>query len=66
VLLRVQVKLVRDLSRPTRHNPFRWSLSSGSEQPLKTGTVCQAAIVVKRRPLISLILPWTKQLLGVD
>jgi HlyD family secretion protein len=66
VLLRIQIKLDRDLSRPTRHNPFWWSLSSGSEQSLKTGTMCQAAIVVQRRPLISLILPWTKQLLGVD
>jgi HlyD family secretion protein len=74
VLLRVQIQLEEDPSPPSvtsrspriRHNPFRWSSSSGPEQPLKTGTMCQAAIVVQRRPLISLILPWTKQFLGVD
>jgi HlyD family secretion protein len=74
VLLRVQVKLDEDLSRPSdagrsrkaHQNPFWWSSSSGPAQPLKTGTMCQAAIVVQRRPLISLILPWTKKLVGVD
>ncbi len=53
-------------SHPGSGNPFRWSSSSGAEQPLKTGTICQAAIVVKRQPLIRLILPWTKKLVGAD
>jgi HlyD family secretion protein len=75
VLLRVHVKLdeagkpePQATGRPDhkRRNPFCWSSSSGSEQPLKTGTMCQAAIVVERRRLISLILPWTKTLVGVD
>ena len=66
VLLRVQVKLDTDPSPGIHQNPFHWSSSSGPAQPLKTGTMCQAAIVVQRRPLISLILPWTKTLLGVD
>ncbi len=65
VLLRVQVKLDEDRSPGIHRNPFQWSSSSGPAQPLKTGTMCQAAIVVQRRPLISLILPWTKKLLGV-
>ena len=61
VLLRVQVKLVdRDDSDPAganrtdpaAKNHFKWSSSSGSAQPLKTGTMCQAAIVVKERRLI--------------
>ena len=75
VLLRVHVKLDElDLApstgsaprRSQRLNHFRWSSFSGQEQPLKTGTMCQAAIVVERRKLISLILPWTKTVLGTD
>jgi HlyD family secretion protein len=75
VVLRVQVKLDPDdrpMSRgdgsasrgPT--NPFRWSSSSGRDQPLKTGTMCQASIVVERRRLIRLILPWTRKVSGTD
>jgi HlyD family secretion protein len=59
VLLRLHIKLDRkDASdtAPTNGsgaetgNPFRWSSSSGSKQRLKTGTMCQAAIVVDTRP----------------
>jgi HlyD family secretion protein len=75
VVLRVQIKLdeqgdpaigARGPRRSGRLNPFRWSSSSGPAQPLKTGTMCQAAIVVERRPLIRLILPWTRKLVGAD
>jgi HlyD family secretion protein len=74
VLLRVHVKLdepipsTDDFDRPSGQglNHFQWSSSSGREQPLKTGTMCQAAIVVERRRLISLILPWTKTVVGYD
>jgi HlyD family secretion protein len=75
VVLRVQIKLERpdDPANPSRgsrrserRNPFRWSSSSGPTQPLKTGTMCQAAIVVESRPLIRLILPWTRKLVGAD
>jgi HlyD family secretion protein len=75
VVLRVQIRLDvqgdpaiggRGPGRSERHNPFRWSSSSGPTQPLKTGTMCQAAIVVERRPLIRLILPWTRKLVGAD
>ncbi len=62
VLLRVHIRLEK--GDPGRHNPFRWSSSSGPDRPLKTGTMCQAAIVVERRRLINLILPWTKKLVG--
>jgi HlyD family secretion protein len=75
VLLRVHVKLdergdsstalVSD-PRSLRGNHFHWSTSSGETQPLKTGTMCQAAIVVERQRLIKLILPWTKKTLGSD
>ena len=75
VLLRVHVKLDESgvsadersgQSSADRLNHFRWSSSSGQAQPLKTGTMCQAAIVVERRRLISLILPWTKTVVGSD
>ena len=64
VVLRVQIKLDEQAGRrataggggSARQNPFRWSSSSGPTQPLKTGTMCQAAIVVEP-PLIRLILP---------
>ena len=49
-----------------RGNRFLWSSPSGDEQPLKTGTMCQAAIVVERRRLIQLILPWLKKVAGSD
>ena len=73
VLLRVHVKL--DLAKgPDRGNgdkggegnQFLWSSSSGRSRPLKTGTMCQAAIVVEKRRLISLVLPWTRRIVGAD
>jgi HlyD family secretion protein len=75
VVLRVHVKLEEEgVSQPaSAHAPgsvasthFRWSTSSGRAVPLKTGTMCQAAIVVDKRRLISLILPWTKKAVGAD
>jgi HlyD family secretion protein len=75
VLLRVDVHL-RDReaakapgsTRPhfAGGNRFDWSSSSGRAQPLKTGTMCQAAIVVEKRKLISLLLPWTKKVVGAE
>ncbi len=75
VLLRVHVKLDEQVNSNTtgssgsllnRGNRYRWSTSSGGLQPLKTGTMCQAAIVVDRQRLIKLILPWTKKAVGSD
>jgi HlyD family secretion protein len=74
VVLRVQIKLKEresatpagDPGRPGRQPAFQWSSSSGPAQPLKTGTICQAAIIVERRPLIRLIVPWTRKLVGAD
>jgi HlyD family secretion protein len=74
-LLRVHVKLDerRESGSPGASgsdsnggNRFRWSSPSGAAQPLKTGTMCQAAIVVDKRKLIQLILPWTRKALGTD
>ena len=50
--------LIRRRRKPRLHsarkirNPFRWSSSSGREQLLKTGTMCEAAIIVEEQPLI--------------
>jgi HlyD family secretion protein len=68
VVLRVQVELPKEPgpAHADRRNPFLWSSSSGRRQPLKTGTMCQASIVVDRRRLISLILPWMWKQAGGD
>jgi HlyD family secretion protein len=75
VVLRAQIKLdpgddpamgKRDPGRPGQGNPFKWSSSSGPDQPLKTGTICQAAIIVESRPLYRLILPFAKKSVGAD
>lgn len=78
VLLRVHVKL-QEAPRPiggdessdasgsgNADNQFVWSTSSGRNQLLKTGTMCEAAIVVRKQRLIKLILPWFRTLLGTD
>ncbi len=71
VLLRVHVKLeprpglpIKDENEldPKELNRFRWSSSSGERQPLKTGTLCEAAIVVDKPRLITLVVPWVKKL----
>jgi HlyD family secretion protein len=73
VLLRVHVKLkdgpravLFDGTDPKLRagNRYFWSASSGMDQQLKTGTMCEAAIVVKQEPLIRLVLPWIRKLLG--
>ena len=59
-VLRVLVQL--DMTRPGGSgNDFHWSSSSGGGQPLKTGTMCRAAIMIERQRLITLIIPWTKK-----
>jgi multidrug efflux pump subunit AcrA (membrane-fusion protein) len=70
-LLRVLVKLQIASSgsgRPAdgRGNPFRWSSSHGFVKRLKSASPCQAAIVVQRRRLITLIFPWVRAFGGVD
>jgi HlyD family secretion protein len=75
VLLRVYVHL--ESRRPStdggaedpgeaKGNPFRWSSRSGARRPLKTGTMCEAAIVVEQQPLIALVIPWIKGRLDLD
>ena len=47
-------------------NRFHWSSSSGEKQKLKTGTMCEAAIVVEKQRLITLVLPWVKTLMELQ
>ena len=47
-------------------NRLEWSSSSGAYQPVSSGTLCSASIVVERRPLIALAMPWLKGLIGID
>ncbi|MGO9467810.1 MAG: NHLP bacteriocin system secretion protein [Isosphaeraceae bacterium] len=47
-------------------NKLDWSSSSGAYQPVSSGTLCSASIVVDRRPLISMAMPWFKGLIGLD
>ena len=50
----------------TRLNSLDWSSASGAYQPVSSGTLCSASIVVERRPLIALAMPWFKGLIGID
>jgi serine/threonine protein kinase/multidrug efflux pump subunit AcrA (membrane-fusion protein) len=70
-LLRIFVKLEEvnlsgsEQARSARGNRFVWSSTHGFTKRLKTGTPCQATIVVERRRLITLIAPWTRQIVGI-
>jgi hypothetical protein len=75
VLLRVHVKLelrqgvtADDANEidPEDLNRFVWSSSSGAKQKLKTGTLCEAAIVVEKHRLITLVVPWVKKLMDLQ
>ncbi len=54
-----------DEINPDGLNRFLWSSSSGAEQKLKTGTLCEAAIVVERPRLITLVVPWVRKLMDL-
>lgn len=50
---------------PGPGNDLDWSSRSGRDQVVSTGTLCTAAVVVETRPLITLALPWVKELVGL-
>jgi HlyD family secretion protein len=69
VLLTIHGALREAVAAPgarARLNRLDWSSSSGAYQRVSSGTLCTASIVVERRPLISLAMPWFKGLLGLD
>jgi HlyD family secretion protein len=49
-----------------RLNGLDWSSASGAFQRVSSGTLCSTSIVVERRPLIALAMPWFKRLIGID
>ena len=47
-------------------NRLDWSSSSGAYQLISSGTLCSASIVVERKPMILLAMPWLKEIIGSD
>jgi len=47
-------------------NRLDWSSSTGRQQWVSGGTPCSTWIVVERRPLIALAMPWFKSLIGYN
>jgi HlyD family secretion protein len=45
-------------------NRLSWSSTVGPFQRVSAGTLCSASIVVEKRPLIALALPWLKHIVG--
>ncbi|MFO0953027.1 MAG: NHLP bacteriocin system secretion protein [Isosphaeraceae bacterium] len=64
VLLSIRVKLRH--RKVGAANVLDWSSSSGTRQRVGNGTLCAASVVVERRPLITLAIPWLKHLFGLD
>ena len=68
-LLSIRVELGRGRPPTTGQAPansLEWSSRSGAGQRVSSGTLCAASIVVERRPLITLAMPWARHLLGFD
>lgn len=59
----VRVEMVRDANSPSG---FQWSSSRGPTLSLSSGTLCTVQIVTRQQRPIDLLLPYTKQALGVD
>jgi len=70
LLVKVKLEDRANLGREGRWsglaNRFTWSTATGAGRRLKTGTMCQAAIVIERRRLITLIIPWSGRIVGVN
>jgi HlyD family secretion protein len=68
VLLSIRVALpersLAEEARETVANRLDWSSRTGRRESITTGTLCSASIVVETRPLITLALPWARQLFG--
>jgi len=71
VLLCIHVELhqrhgkMDEFNNGVTENHLQWSSVSGSTQRVTNGTLCGAEIVLERRPLITLALPWVKRLFGI-
>lgn len=70
-LLSIHVRLLEHAAGATagRQHPMNrlvWSSAAGAEQRVSTGTLCNASIVVEKRPMIALAMPWVRQMTGTD
>ena len=65
VLLSIRVQLRQKPDEKGRA-VLDWSSVSGTRQRVSNGTLCSAAVVVERRPLITLAVPWITHLFGLD
>ncbi len=71
VLLCIHVELLINPTNPAPdalafENHLKWSSNSGAYQRVSNGTLCGAEIVVEKRRLIALALPWVRQLIGFN
>lgn len=62
-MLEVMVKVERDDSTPTG---LRWTSGRGYEHPVQFPALCGVKIIVSKDRPIDLILPWLKDLVGLD
>ena len=62
-MLEVVVRLDRDESTPTG---LRWTSADGYAEPIAFPALCGVRVVVSKDRPIDLVLPWIKELLGLD
>ena len=62
-MLEVILRIERDESTPTG---VRWTSAKGYGEPLAFPALCGARIIVSEDRPIDLVLPWIKDLLGLD
>jgi HlyD family secretion protein len=62
-MLEVLVKIELDESTPTG---LRWTSGRGYDQPVTFPSLCGVKIIVSEDRPIDIVLPWLKDLLGLD
>ena len=62
-MLEMIVKVERDAKTPTG---LRWTTGQGYDRPLAFPALCGAQVVISEDRPIDLMLPWVKDLLGID
>lgn len=70
VLLSIHVRLREKLTSSTDSSKLGqrldWSSAAGAKQRVSAGTLCGASIVIEKRPMVTLAIPWLKQMTGTD
>ncbi|MEC9234449.1 MAG: NHLP bacteriocin system secretion protein [Planctomycetota bacterium] len=62
-IMSITVRIATDDSNPTG---MKWTTGDGYEHPLEYPALCGAKIIVDTHRPIDLVLPWLKDLLGLD